>query len=217
MITRPKTFLKTCLHFCVVASSPLNIKLFLTVQMVLHIMIIISMKKEALSWALKASTIWNGPCDWGTVIPTKLQQSYAKSQCRNKWSTASSTKLLHKTQLKDCKCIFFLLKMFPVLSLSFVSSPKNTLRLAGRTTSKSNWKPDAPVLNQKAACKLLHTRNSSLPKCKTKYHWIQKVGSCSLSLPAEGTVDKLLPTVANGNFGLGTGWTWQLQVSYLGS
>ena len=55
---------------------------------------------------------------------TRFQHSLARLRCRNKWSTVSSTELLHKAQLIDCKCIFFLLRMFLVLSLSCAIAKK---------------------------------------------------------------------------------------------
>jgi hypothetical protein len=53
----------------------------------------------------------------------------ANWQWRKRWSTVSSRESRQRTKSKDWSCIFLLLKIFLVLSLSWASNQKKTLCL----------------------------------------------------------------------------------------
>jgi hypothetical protein len=90
------------------------------VQMLRLIMIITSMKKGMCSWSLKFSRFWMGSIVSSIWILTLLQQVLAKEQCRNRCSLVSSGLSGQSTQLKEGRCMLFLLSMLRVLNLSWI-------------------------------------------------------------------------------------------------
>jgi hypothetical protein len=61
-------------------------------------------------------------------IPIELQHCLANGQLRNRCAEVSSVLKLHTTQLYDSSCMFFLLRISLVLSLSFRSNQKTTFK-----------------------------------------------------------------------------------------
>ena len=105
----------------------LKMKSFLTDQIAQHIRIATIIKKTGCDWFL----IWVMQSFilvpfWKDIF-SRSQLSLAKGQSMNKCWQVSSSEVLQRTQRKESSCIFFLLSIFLVLSLSFSSNQKNTL------------------------------------------------------------------------------------------
>jgi hypothetical protein len=58
-----------------------------------------------------------------------FQQLMAEGQCKKRCFKVSSEQHMQRMQSKLSKCMFFLLRIFLVLSLSFRNNQKNTLCL----------------------------------------------------------------------------------------